>query len=64
ADRIRRALAHPVHVEGAALQVRASLGVAIAEAPLGLTTEALIGRADEAMYAAKQSGGDQVTRAD
>lgn len=59
ADRIRRVLSTPVHVQGEDIPLRASIGVAVVEAPLGETAETVIQRADAGMYVAKQSGGDR-----
>jgi diguanylate cyclase (GGDEF)-like protein len=59
ADRIRRVLSTPVHVQGEDIPLRASIGVALVENPLGETTETVIQRADACMYVAKQSGGDR-----
>jgi len=54
ASRITRALEEPFHVDGMALVVEASCGVAVAPAH-GTTADQLLQRADIAMYAAKRS---------
>jgi diguanylate cyclase (GGDEF)-like protein len=55
AERMRAALAdHAFHVDGAELQVTASIGVA--EAQAGGNVEHLIKRADAGLYAAKEAG--------
>lgn len=57
-DELNRALQRPVHHGGRTLAVGVSIGAVPCEAgmgPAGLS--ALLRRADEAMYAAKQSGG-------
>jgi diguanylate cyclase (GGDEF)-like protein/PAS domain S-box-containing protein len=59
--RVVESLAEPIDVGGTKVEVRASIGVAVVNAPQGggeIAPEALIGVADEAMYAAKrkQSG--------
>jgi diguanylate cyclase (GGDEF)-like protein/PAS domain S-box-containing protein len=51
ADRLREALAVPVDADGELVQVRASVGVA---GTCGESADALLRRADSAMYAAKQ----------
>jgi diguanylate cyclase (GGDEF)-like protein/PAS domain S-box-containing protein len=53
ADRIREALSVPVDADGELIQVRASVGVAETRGESG---DALLRRADSAMYAAKQRG--------
>ena len=52
ASDLRDAVSHPVAVDGMALEVRASLGVAVAPAD-GTDVPTLLRRADAAMYAAK-----------
>jgi diguanylate cyclase (GGDEF)-like protein len=59
AERLRRALRAPVTVRDHECRVRASIGVAF-PAPGG-DAEGLLRRADLAMYAAKQRGGDRVS---
>lgn len=54
-ERIRGVLAEPVHVQGNACVVGASVGVAVTSGDDGASGDALIARADEAMYAIKQS---------
>lgn len=59
ADRIREALA--AHIHPLEHRVTASIGVAMFTGPrAGLTADALLGRADAAMYAAKAAGKDAV----
>ena len=58
AERIRSALAAPIHVRGRQFTVRASIGLAAAEAEA--SHEELLRRADLAMYTAKRRGGDRV----
>ena len=58
AERIRSALAAPIHVRGWQFTVRASIGLAAAEAEA--SHEELLRRADLAMYTAKRRGGDRV----
>ena len=59
AERARLALIDPIAWEHRALRITASLGVSV---NIGAddTVEALLGRADTAMYAAKQAGRNQV----
>jgi diguanylate cyclase (GGDEF)-like protein len=57
ARRILDALGPPVAVGGLTLLVRASLGVAVVDAPLGTSAGNLIDLADQAMYATKRAGG-------
>lgn len=61
AERLRRAIAAtPLDLpDGGSLQVTASFGVTIA-APVELTLATMVARADQAMYAAKRAGRDQV----
>ena len=56
AGRLLEELAHPVAVEGLALDVSASIGIAIYPTH-GQNSEALLRRADVAMYSAKETGG-------
>jgi diguanylate cyclase (GGDEF)-like protein len=58
ADKIRRAAAEPVNTDGLRLTATLSLGVTLAVP--GESVDDMIARADEAMYQAKQAGGDQV----
>ncbi len=61
ADRILSALREPMHVEELLIHITGSLG--IATFPIdGSTPEELFTRADLAMYAAKNGGGDQSVR--
>jgi diguanylate cyclase (GGDEF)-like protein len=64
AERIRAALAEPMHLQGVSMEVTASVGVALA--PLHAADAAtLMQRADVAMYTAKQGyTGVQVYRAE
>nr|WP_240943034.1 GGDEF domain-containing protein [Planosporangium thailandense] len=57
AERIRRSLSEPVRVRGEACVVGASVGVAVTTGDDAASGEALIARADQAMYAIKQSRG-------
>jgi diguanylate cyclase (GGDEF)-like protein len=60
AEKIRRTLqSRPVAFENQAIDVRASIGVATLNPDLD-TPETLIGRADRALYAAKNAGRNQV----
>jgi diguanylate cyclase (GGDEF)-like protein len=54
AGRVMRAMEAPLHVDGQALQVTPSIGVAVQKSP-GLDAARLMQKADEAMYAAKRS---------
>ena len=59
AERIRRRLeASPVHIEDNLIELTISIGVA--QAKRGETLEALVGRADSALYLAKQRGRNRV----
>lgn len=60
AERVREAIAQPYDGDIADVPVRASIGVAIAQAPTSI--EQLIRAADLAMYSAKTSGGNTVVR--
>jgi diguanylate cyclase (GGDEF)-like protein/PAS domain S-box-containing protein len=59
AGKLRAELMQPLAMEGAGLQIRASIGIAIFPQH-GATQKALLQRADEAMYRAKKAGGDRV----
>ncbi len=59
AERIRRAVAQPIEYNGHQLQLTCSLGIAFASEK-DPDTASLLGRADDAMYEAKQLGRDQV----
>ncbi|RYV51423.1 PAS domain S-box protein [Pengzhenrongella frigida] len=58
ADNIRRAVAHPIAIDGVTVTVTLSIGVTLAVP--GESVDDMIARADEAMYEAKQAGGDRV----
>lgn len=62
AEKLRRAAEQPITSDGTTMQVSFSIGVAIANA--GDSVDALIARADAAMYAAKQAGRNQVISID
>jgi diguanylate cyclase (GGDEF)-like protein/PAS domain S-box-containing protein len=55
AERISRALCRPVHLAGTTLDLQASLGVAYA-GHRPITADALVARADAAMYESKRQG--------
>src|ERR1035437_1318276 len=55
AERIGRALCRPVHLAGPTLDMQASLGVAFS-GPRPITADALVARADAAMYESKRQG--------
>ena len=57
ATRILKALEAPVTGDGFTIPLRASVGVAVVEATMGLTRADLMDQADRAMYRAKQHGG-------
>lgn len=59
ADKIRRAAAEPVNTDGLILTATLSIGVTLAVP--GESVDDTIARADEAMYQAKQAGGDRVS---
>ena len=58
AEKVRRLASEPVPVAQGQVQISVSVGVALASP--GESLDALIARADEAMYAAKRQGRDQV----
>jgi len=58
AGRLTRAVAEPIDVDGAALTLTASVGVATAQ-DMSLGLEELLRRADIAMYRAKAAGGNR-----
>ena len=62
AEKIRRALASPLGMEGQAPPVSASIGLAVYPRD-GTDERELMRKADEAMYAAKQAGGNRVETA-
>jgi len=55
AERISRALCRPVHLAGTTLDMQASLGVAFS-GHRPITADALVARADAAMYESKRQG--------
>lgn len=57
ARRVLDALAEPVVLADRSIPVRASVGVAVVDAPLGTSAGTMIDLADQAMYAAKRAGG-------
>ncbi|MFN8125053.1 MAG: EAL domain-containing protein [Candidatus Nanopelagicales bacterium] len=61
ADRMLSGLRDPIVIDNATALVTGSIGVATCPAD-GTTASALLSRADLAMYAAKNSGGDRWTR--
>ncbi len=63
AERIRVELASPVRFEGRDIQATCSIGVSLSHGA-GDRVEALLGRADDAMYRAKQDGRDQIALVD
>jgi diguanylate cyclase (GGDEF)-like protein/PAS domain S-box-containing protein len=62
AAKLLNALTEPVMFEGHALRVRASIGLALFPED-GTDADALLRRADEAMYRAKQQGGGSMVSA-
>ena len=58
AERIRARLDAPLRLPAGRFRVRASFGVALAHP--GVSPEALVAQADQAMYRAKRAGGDRV----
>lgn len=56
ARKVLAALSEPLLIDGTALSLGSSIGIALAGAASGLSPEILIERADAAMYEAKQSG--------
>ena len=58
AEKIRRAIAEPIPTVAGPLAITATIGVAVAQN--GESVEALIARADGAMYAGKDRGRDRV----
>lgn len=59
AEHLRRALAEPLQVAGAHIEVRSSVGVALAEGPDD-AAPALLERADTALFRAREAGRDSV----
>jgi len=58
AEKLRLSAAEPIPIPGGTIRTTVSIGVTVARP--GEKTEALIARADEAMYRAKQRGRNQV----
>lgn len=58
AEKLRRSAATPVHFDNQSIEATVSVGVALAHE--GESTDALVARADNAMYQAKQHGRNQV----
>ena len=58
AARLREAVARPVEASGRQIEVTLSIGVAVADGDD--TVERLLGRADAALYAAKEGGRDRI----
>lgn len=58
AEKIRLSAATPVSFEGRSIAATVSIGVALAQK--GESTAALVARADNAMYQAKQRGRNQI----
>jgi diguanylate cyclase (GGDEF)-like protein/PAS domain S-box-containing protein len=61
ARRILDSLAPPIALGDLRLVIRASLGVAVVDGPLGSSARNLIELADQAMYSTKRAGGDGFT---
>jgi diguanylate cyclase (GGDEF)-like protein/PAS domain S-box-containing protein len=59
ADRVRAALARPVIFDGGELHVTCSIGVAVSAGETD-RVEAVLSRADDAMYRAKEQGRDRI----
>jgi diguanylate cyclase (GGDEF)-like protein len=64
AARIVRDAAAPIVVGDAMVEVTASVGIALARRPSDESPESVIGRADQAMYLAKQHGNAYVLAPD
>jgi len=62
AEKLRLSAAEPVPIPGGTIQTTISIGVVLARA--GEKSKALVARADEAMYRAKQTGRNQVISID
>lgn len=62
AEKLRQSAAEPITVPGGTVRATMSIGVTLARP--GEKTEALIARADHAMYRAKETGRDQVISLD
>lgn len=60
AEMINRAVAQPIHTPRQRVITTVSIGVTVARADEGM--DALIARADQAMYEAKQAGRNQLIR--
>jgi diguanylate cyclase (GGDEF)-like protein len=65
AERVAKVIVHkiamPIDFDGHALEVGASIGIAVAKPGPSLQMKAFLEQADEAMYAAKRGGGGFVT---
>jgi diguanylate cyclase (GGDEF)-like protein len=59
AERILRVLEDPMVIAEQRIDLAASIGVAVVDAPLSGTSENLLERADQAMYQAKERGGSR-----
>ncbi|MBI2705420.1 MAG: diguanylate cyclase [Actinobacteria bacterium] len=59
AERILRAFEEPLMVDEHLLSIAASVGVAVVDSPLDVSSADVIERADEAMYRAKEEGGSR-----
>jgi diguanylate cyclase (GGDEF)-like protein/PAS domain S-box-containing protein len=62
ADRVRRSVAQPIHVEGQRVSITVSIGVVVAAA--GEEPQSVVRRADALMYRVKRSGKDGFRIAD
>jgi len=63
AERIRARLEEPYETVPAHVALSASIGVSLADGAVAIATDQLIRLADQAMYAAKDAGGNRVTSA-
>lgn len=59
AHRILEAFKQPVHVGLVTIRIKASIGVAVLDSPLGGSSQSLMELADRAMYTSKQAGGNR-----
>jgi diguanylate cyclase (GGDEF)-like protein len=62
AEKLRASAAEPIPIPGGTVNTTVSIGVTLARP--GEKTEALVARADDAMYRAKQTGRNQVISID